>query len=67
MLGNEVGGYGFIVKVSGATKFREGWVEVEGKARNLVSKNLQFTNLALYKAPVNGSRYLTMDGESNPT
>ena len=67
VLGNKVGGSVFIVRVSGAPKFRGGWFEVESKAENLVSKNLQFANLALYNAPVNGSRYLMMDGESNPT
>lgn len=40
-----------------------GW---RSKAENVVSKNLLFANRALYKAPVNGLRYLMMDGESNP-
>ena len=38
VLSNEVSEYGFIIRVSGVLKFRGGWVEVVGKAGNVVSK-----------------------------
>ena len=47
VLANEVGGSGFMVKVSGAPKFKGlDWV-FEGKNGNLVSIKRQLTNLAL--------------------
>lgn len=40
VLVNEVGGYGFIVRVSGASKFRSIRVGVEVRVGNLCSNNL---------------------------
>lgn len=63
ILGKEIGGCGFIIKLFGATKFNGGWVEGENKVENTYSINLQLANLALSMTPVAGSRYLIMDGE----
>ena len=46
VLGKDVGGSRFMVKVSSAQKFKGGWVEDEGKVGNTCSRNLQFVNLA---------------------
>jgi hypothetical protein len=67
VLGKEVGGSGLRVNVSGAPKFRGVGLEGMVMAGNLVSMKRQLRNLALYRLPVEGSMYLIMDGESNPT
>ena len=56
VLVKDVGGSGFIVRVSGAPKFKGGDGLFEGKVGNICSKNLQFVNLALSKFPVAGLR-----------
>ena len=67
MLASEVGRSRFIVKVYGAAKFSGvcglGWWTF-GK---ICSMNLQLANLALSRFPVVGSRYLIIEGGSNPT
>lgn len=40
VLANEVGGFGFMVRVYGAPKFKDIWVGDEVKVRNLCYKNL---------------------------
>jgi hypothetical protein len=67
VLANEVGGSGFMVRVSGAPKIKGDGFGNKVRVGNLCSKNLQFANLALYRAAVKGSRYLMMDGESYQT
>ena len=64
-----VGGSGFIVKISGAMKFRSWYLGLGTalKVGNTNSRNLQLANLALNKAPVVGPKYLIMDLESKPT
>lgn len=47
VLGKDIGGSGFMVKVYGATKFKSGWIEDKDKTGNTFFINLQSANLAL--------------------
>lgn len=56
VLVKDVGGSGFIIRVFGAPKFKGGISLIEGRDKNICSRNLQLANLALSKFPVVGSR-----------
>lgn len=56
VLVKDVGGSGFIVRVSGAPKFKDGIGLFEGSDGKTCSRNLQLANLALSRFPVAGSR-----------